>query len=1133
MVEMRNLSVEIHISDSDAHGNCKKLASRRNYFYLCKKYGLNSLACKFGLTPEQFGENLRESYQVHEPDQFPVEPEEASIEYLKLNTPFNTIEAILSGARHIVALQISHEPQIRAYFRTLFRKRARVFTIPTNKGKLHINDWHYCARYKYLRGKPVTDFKNDEFLLLLQAEEQELIQLYITLDESFSLDINFSNYQLEPTRNMQTYFNEIKHLYLRDDYSAVVTKWNEQRTKALFLAVHKYLYPVITQEMRFLLKTEAEKHVICQSMEKLSQWIDQVPYLSSLDRTCGDSSFRDLIFSSEHLNSTLIACSIFPEHDIPGYLVALDKDGNVDSYAKLNFLKNNLRKGDSHQPDFQLFKKLIITYEPKIIILSATIRNIYHIRDEVQVIINNLNEGSNTSLHSLVEIMDPNLANVSSQCMNLTSEFPDYPIQLRHAISMGRRAQDSLTEFASLATVPQNLLYLPLHNLQSRISQEDLCDALQFQLCKTVSNVGVDINSCLKSEHKSCLLSFVPGLGPRKASALLKRLQQDGSILENRSQLITICEIGPTVFLNCAAFIKIDVKDIREKGTDSYIEDLDGSRVHPETYDWAKKMAVDALEYDDTTEDFDSTEAVQRILQNSEKLRELDLDAFASQLEKENFGDKRATLYDIRDELEGGCFKDRRKQFQGLNKQDVFEILFDNPLATHTQKIFVKGKLVTCKVVNIERRKPTQEQSTKISPERNEITRKWACPFCKKSDFSEFSLVWIHCDEGSCPGEAIGIRTILENGLYGFISIHNISSSTVVNVENHVQIGMTITCRILSVNYQKFSLELSCKSSDLQDVENRFVNLKDKFYDYKKEKDDTECEKSSSKNDLNHYIKRIIVHPKFKNLSYEESLPLLENLLVGDCLIRPSSRGYNRLTLSLKIDDNIYQHIDIVEKDKTHTYSIGKSLWINNEEYEDLDEILAMYVNRISNFLKELRTHKCFRPPSTNELSTLETLLTQEKRINPSRIPYFISPSVNFPGKFILAYTPKLKALTDYISLNPQGLKFRNKIFDSLSQMLKWFKDHYVISLCNREVSTIRPSQKIPTYPKNSSIDERTFYSSNLSTQDKQYTAKESLGRPNPIANSEHYQSVRTNSNYQFRTQKRPFKYKSSIHPFK
>lgn len=31
----------------------------------------------------------------------------------------------------------------------------------------------------------------------------------------------------------------------------------------------------------------------------------------------------------------------------------------------------------------------------------------------------------------------------------------------------------------------------------------------------------------------------------------------------------------------------------------TYIEVLDSTRVHPETYEWARKMAVDALEYEE------------------------------------------------------------------------------------------------------------------------------------------------------------------------------------------------------------------------------------------------------------------------------------------------------------------------------------------------------------------------------------------------------------------------------------------------------------------------------------------------------------------------------------------------------
>lgn len=45
---------------------------------------------------------------------------------------------------------------------------------------------------------------------------------------------------------------------------------------------------------------------------------------------------------------------------------------------------------------------------------------------------------------------------------------------------------------------------------------------------------------------------------------------------------------------------------------------LDGSRVHPETYEWARKMAVDALEIDDTAE---PTSALEEILQNPDKLK--------------------------------------------------------------------------------------------------------------------------------------------------------------------------------------------------------------------------------------------------------------------------------------------------------------------------------------------------------------------------------------------------------------------------------------------------------------------------------------------------------------------------------
>ena len=65
------------------------------------------------------------------------------------------------------------------------------------------------------------------------------------------------------------------------------------------------------------------------------------------------------------------------------------------------------------------------------------------------------------------------------------------------------------------------------------------------------------------------------------------------------------------------------------------MEVLDGTRVHPETYEWARKMAVDALEYDDTSEDANPAAAVEEILESPERLKDLDLDAFAVELERQ------------------------------------------------------------------------------------------------------------------------------------------------------------------------------------------------------------------------------------------------------------------------------------------------------------------------------------------------------------------------------------------------------------------------------------------------------------------------------------------------------------------
>jgi transcription elongation factor SPT6 len=58
-----------------------KQASRGGTYALCSRAKLDGLASKFGLTPEEFAENLRDNYQRHEVQQEPNDPDVTAQEY--------------------------------------------------------------------------------------------------------------------------------------------------------------------------------------------------------------------------------------------------------------------------------------------------------------------------------------------------------------------------------------------------------------------------------------------------------------------------------------------------------------------------------------------------------------------------------------------------------------------------------------------------------------------------------------------------------------------------------------------------------------------------------------------------------------------------------------------------------------------------------------------------------------------------------------------------------------------------------------------------------------------------------------------------------------------------------------------
>lgn len=139
------------------------------------------------------------------------------------------------------------------------------------------------------------------------------------------------------------------------------------------------------------------------------------------------------------------------------------------------------------------------------------------------------------------------------------------------------------------------------------------------------------------------------------------------------------------------------------------------------------------------------------------------------------------------------------------------------------------------------------------------------------------------------------------------------------------------------------------------------------------------------------YIKRVIVHPAFHNISFAEAEKLMQNMDQGEAIVRPSSKGADHLTVTWKVTDKICQHIDVREEGKENTFSLGQSLWIGNEEFEDLDEIIARHVNPMAGHARDLLYFKYYKDMEGGLKDKAEELLKEEKKKNPGKIHYFIS----------------------------------------------------------------------------------------------------------------------------------------------
>ena len=161
-------------------------------------------------------------------------------------------------------------------------------------------------------------------------------------------------------------------------------------------------------------------------------------------------------------------------------------------------------------------------------------------------------------------------ASVYSASKLAQKEFPDFEVQERSAVSIGRRVQDPLSELVKID--PKSI---GIGEYQHDVNQKELSENLDFTVSKIVNEVGVNINTASPS-----ILKYVSGLTTTIINKIIK--YKEKHIIKSREEIKNI-GLNDLVYEQSIGFLRIN------NGTNA----LDNTGIHPESYEITNKL----LEY--------------------------------------------------------------------------------------------------------------------------------------------------------------------------------------------------------------------------------------------------------------------------------------------------------------------------------------------------------------------------------------------------------------------------------------------------------------------------------------------------------------------------------------------------------
>ena len=437
---------------------------------------------------------------------------------------------------------------------------------------------------------------------------------------------------------------------------------------------------------------------------------------------------------------------------------------------------------------------------------------------------------------------------------------------------------------------------------------------LERALVNAVCFMGIEINSCVADPYQRAMLPFISGLGPRKADALVNAVLRQGTLI-NRLAYSGLGVFGPTILENVAGFLSIQTDDkdfiLEVENPQDQPDPLDLTRIHPADYEFAQKMCQDTLDLDaEDVADQHKSAVVLQLMQDDDrarKLGELNLDDFAFNLQNQGEGNKRHTLGEIVNELVS-YRADRRPGFYVPSEWEVVTML-----SGETERTIGRGIKVTATV--------RRALASRV--------------FCQ-----------------------------LESGMDAILLREYVSDDdhAVLSCEEAFRPRQAIRAVVIDPEPSRMQVKISTRESDLRQGVPYLQPFRDEPYNNLDRQASAADQMAQRKRRAAGKVKRVVNHPNWHVMNSGQAEQFLVNQNRGDVVIRPSSKGADHLAVTWKVDEDVYQHIDVQEIDKPNEYSVGRILRVAGKySYSDLDELIIHHVKAIAKKFDDMQVHEKYR----------------------------------------------------------------------------------------------------------------------------------------------------------------------------